>query len=147
MLLEAWSYMNTPSKLDAPISSKQFFGLKLCFQCSMWYICLNLIDLSKKSTFCLFKTKFKAKKLFARNRGIQLRRASVKVSILQSIFTWSQLQAYLQVGPLMRRCFAHIESSSKVERVWLCLKQLAASIHAGLSNKQTFGHKCDCFHC
>ena len=51
--------------------AKQFFGLKSCF----WYICLNLIALSEKSTFCLFKTEFKAKKLFARNRCSPLRRA------------------------------------------------------------------------
>ena len=29
--LEVWFYMNGPSKLAAPISSKQFFGLQLCF--------------------------------------------------------------------------------------------------------------------
>ena len=29
----------------------------------------------QKSTFCLFKTEFKAKKLFARNLGMQFRRA------------------------------------------------------------------------
>ena len=51
--------------------AKQFFGLQSCFG----YICLNLIDLSEKSTFCLFKTEFKAKKLFARNRCSPLRRA------------------------------------------------------------------------
>ena len=51
--------------------AKQFFGLQSCF----WYICLNLIALSEKSTFCLFKTEFKAKKLFARNRCSPLRRA------------------------------------------------------------------------
>ena len=68
--------MNGPSKLHGQISSKHFFGLKLCFQCSSldWYICLNLIDLSKKP-FCLFKTGIKAKKLFARNVGMQFRRA------------------------------------------------------------------------
>ena len=32
--LEVWFYMNGPSKLTAPISSKQLFGLQLCFQCS-----------------------------------------------------------------------------------------------------------------
>ena len=31
-LLEAWLYINGPSKLDAPISSKQFFGLKFSFE-------------------------------------------------------------------------------------------------------------------
>ena len=31
-VLEAWSYMNDPSKLDDPISKKQFFGLKFSFE-------------------------------------------------------------------------------------------------------------------
>ena len=31
ILLEVWFYMNDPSKLAAPISSKQFFGLKFSF--------------------------------------------------------------------------------------------------------------------
>ena len=31
MHLEVWFYMNGPSKLAAPISSKQYFGLQLCF--------------------------------------------------------------------------------------------------------------------
>ena len=53
-----------------------FLGLNYIFSVQVWNICLNLIDFSKKeSTFCLFKTEFKAKKLFARNLGIQLRRA------------------------------------------------------------------------
>ena len=30
-VLEARFYMNGPSKLAAPVSSKQFFGLQLCF--------------------------------------------------------------------------------------------------------------------
>jgi hypothetical protein len=29
--LEVWFYMNDPSKLAAPISRKQFFGLQSCF--------------------------------------------------------------------------------------------------------------------
>ena len=33
-LLEVWFYMNGPSKLAAPISSKQFFGLQSCLKCS-----------------------------------------------------------------------------------------------------------------
>ena len=53
--------MNGLSKLAAPISSKQFLGFNYVFSVQFWYICLNLIDLSKKSTFCLFKTEFKAK--------------------------------------------------------------------------------------
>ena len=32
LLLEVWFYMNGPSKLNAPISSKQFFGLKFSFE-------------------------------------------------------------------------------------------------------------------
>ena len=69
MGLEVWFYMNGLSKLAAPISSKQFLGFNYVFSVQVWYICLNLIDLSKKSTFCLFKTEFKAKKLFARLGG------------------------------------------------------------------------------
>jgi hypothetical protein len=29
---EAWSYINSLSKLDAPISNQQFFGLKFRFE-------------------------------------------------------------------------------------------------------------------
>ena len=64
-----------PSKLAAPISSKHFLGFNYVFSVWVWYVYLNLVDLSKKSTFCLFKTEFKAKKLFARNRCSPLRRA------------------------------------------------------------------------
>ena len=54
----------------------QFIGLKLFFSVQVWYICIKLTDLSKKkSTFCLFKTEFKAKKLFARNLAMSFRRA------------------------------------------------------------------------
>ena len=49
--------------------ANSFLALNYVFSVQMWYICLNLIDLSKKRTFCLFKTEFKAK-LFARNLGI-----------------------------------------------------------------------------
>ena len=31
-LLEYWNFNRGPSKLDAQISSKQFFGLKFCFE-------------------------------------------------------------------------------------------------------------------
>ena len=55
--------MKGPSNLAAPMSSKQFLGFNYVFSVQVWYICLNLIDLSKESTFCLFKTEFKAKKL------------------------------------------------------------------------------------
>ena len=56
--------------------ANSFLGLDYVFRVQVWYNYLNLIDLSKKkSTFCLFKTEFKAKKLFARNRCSQLRRA------------------------------------------------------------------------
>ena len=81
-LLEYWNFNRGPSKLEPRFLANSFLALNYVFSVQVWYICLNKIDLSKKSTFCLFKTKFKAKKLFARNRGIQLRRASVKVSIL-----------------------------------------------------------------
>ena len=55
--------------------ANSFLGLNYVFSVQAWYICLNLIDLSNKSTFCLFKTEFKAKKMFARNLGMQFRRA------------------------------------------------------------------------
>ena len=42
--------------------ANSFLGLSYVCSVQAWYICLNLIDLSKKSTFCLFKTEFKAKK-------------------------------------------------------------------------------------
>ena len=53
--------MKGPSNLAAPMSSKQFLGINYVFSVQVWYICLNLIDLSKESTFCLLKTEFKAK--------------------------------------------------------------------------------------
>ena len=47
--LEVWFYINGPSRLAAPISSKQFFGLQICFQqIYQTYICLNSTDLSKQ---------------------------------------------------------------------------------------------------
>ena len=55
--------------------ANSFLGLDHVFSVQAWYICLNLIDLSKKSTFCSFKTEFKAKKLFARNLGMSFRKA------------------------------------------------------------------------
>ena len=39
--------------------ANSFLGLNYIYIIQDWYICLNLIDLSKKSTFCLFKTEFK----------------------------------------------------------------------------------------
>ena len=51
-----------------------FLGFNSVFNVQVWYICLKLIDLSKKSTFCLFKTEFKAKKLLSRNLGRTFRR-------------------------------------------------------------------------
>ena len=53
--------MNGPSNLAAPILANIFLVFNYVFTVQVWYICLNLIDLSKKSTFCLFKTKFMAK--------------------------------------------------------------------------------------
>ena len=50
--------------------ANSFLALNYVFSVQVWYICLNLIDLSKKKTFCFFKTDIKAKKLFARNLGI-----------------------------------------------------------------------------
>ena len=51
--------------------ANSLLGLNYVFSVQVWYICLKLIDLSqKKSTFCLFKPDFKAKKLFARNLGM-----------------------------------------------------------------------------
>ena len=55
--------------------ANRYLGLNYVFSVQVWFICLNVIDLSKKSTFCLFKAEFKAKKPFARNRCSQLRRA------------------------------------------------------------------------
>ena len=42
-LLESSRYMNGPSKLHA-----SFLGLNYVFSVQAWYICLNLIDLSRK---------------------------------------------------------------------------------------------------
>ena len=39
----------------------------------------------------------------------------------------------------MKRCFAHIESTSKVKRTRLCLEQLAARIHTEPFEKYTDG--------
>ena len=55
--------------------ANSFLGLNYVFSVQVWYICLNLIDLRKISTFCLFNTEVKAKKLLARNWGIKLRMA------------------------------------------------------------------------
>ena len=55
--------------------ANSFLGLNYVFSVQVWYICLDLIDLSRKSTFCLFKNEFKAKKLFSRNLGMSFRRA------------------------------------------------------------------------
>ena len=49
--LEAWSYMNGPSKLDAPITSKQFLGLKFSFeQTKCTFFCSNRLNLNKYIT-------------------------------------------------------------------------------------------------
>ena len=60
-LVEVWSYLNGPSKLAAPISSKQFFGFQLFFQCTRLVICLNLTDLSKKIHFVYSKLNLRPK--------------------------------------------------------------------------------------
>ena len=49
LVVLVWSlYMNGPSKLDAWFLSNTFLGLNYVFSVQVWYICLNLIDLSKK---------------------------------------------------------------------------------------------------
>ena len=45
------------------------------YSVQVWYICLNLIDLSKTKFICLFKTEFNAKKMFSRNLGGTFRSA------------------------------------------------------------------------
>ena len=46
--LEVWFYMNGPSKLHAPISSKPFLGLKFSFKKKKMYsYCSNQLNLSK----------------------------------------------------------------------------------------------------
>ena len=47
-MLEVWFYMNGPSKLAAPISRKQFFGLKFSFEYTKYTLfCSNQMNLSK----------------------------------------------------------------------------------------------------
>ena len=58
-------------QLAAPISSKTVFWASIMFLVHL----LKSNCFERKSTFCLFKTEFKAKKLFARNRCSPLRRA------------------------------------------------------------------------
>ena len=53
---------HTPTSPGAILLSKMACQPK---QFGRQCICFNLIDLSKKSTFCLFKTEIKVKKLFA----------------------------------------------------------------------------------
>ena len=50
------------------------FGLELCFKCSslVYLLKFNWFE-QKRNTICLLKTEFKTKKLFARNRGMQIR--------------------------------------------------------------------------
>jgi len=66
--------MKSATELDDPISFQLFWDsnkfLVIKFK-KAWYVCLNFIE---KVHFvnCLLKTEFKAKKLFARNWGIQL---------------------------------------------------------------------------
>ena len=52
--LESWFYMNGPSKLAAPISSKQFFGLQLCFQCSSLVYLLKFNRFEQKKVHFLY---------------------------------------------------------------------------------------------
>ena len=45
ILLEVWFYMNGPSKLAAPISCKQFFGLKFSFELTKCtFVCSNQLN-------------------------------------------------------------------------------------------------------
>ena len=50
--------MKSATELDAPMYSKQFFGLKLCFLefkfKKAWYICLNLIDFSTRKVHFVY---------------------------------------------------------------------------------------------
>ena len=55
--------------------ANSFLGLNYISSVQTMYIYLNLIDLSKKNIFYLFKTEIKAKKPFARNLGMQFKRA------------------------------------------------------------------------
>jgi hypothetical protein len=44
-LVEVWFYMNGPSKLAAPISCKQFFGLKFSFELTKCtFVCSNQLN-------------------------------------------------------------------------------------------------------
>ena len=87
--VEVWFYMNGPSNLAAPILANIFLVFNYVFTVQVWYICLNFIDLSKKSTFYLFKTELKAKKLFARNQCSQLRRAAhIKPDLIIEVKSW-----------------------------------------------------------
>ena len=70
-----------------------FLDLDYVFRVQVWYICLNLIDLSKKSIFCLFKTEFKAKKLFARYLGIHFWKA-VYIKPDLYLFVWKGIQCF-----------------------------------------------------
>ena len=63
--------MKSATELDPQISSKQVF----LYYVFSFQIKESLVYFYLLSTFCLLKTEFKAKKLFARNLGIQFRRA------------------------------------------------------------------------
>ena len=56
--------MNGPSKLAAPISSKQFLDYNYVFSVQVWYICLHLIDLNKKVHFAYSKLNLRPKNCF-----------------------------------------------------------------------------------
>jgi hypothetical protein len=48
--------LNTSALISRKKSANYALGLNYVLSVQAWYICLNLIDLSKKSTFSLFKT-------------------------------------------------------------------------------------------
>ncbi len=56
--------------------ANSFLGLNYVFSVQAWYICLNSIDFSKQKYISFIdETEFNAEKLFARNLGMQFRRA------------------------------------------------------------------------
>jgi hypothetical protein len=92
--------------------ANSFLGLSYIFKVQAWYICLNLIDMSKKGAFCVFKTEFKAKILFARNLGMHFRRA---------INLWGALLAetpQLGLPNMTKRLVSQIPPEPPRHRVW-----------------------------
>ena len=65
--------------------ANSIFGLDYVFSVQDGYICFNLIDLSKKQYIFFIKNWNKGQKLFARNLGMQFRRA---FHVRGSYFLW-----------------------------------------------------------